>query len=84
MINGDRYENRTRVTAVKGPCLSRLTNLPYYSYKYVDIQYKISVGITHMVEVVVDDVDITIRPHLVRIAVSISHRRANNSVGIAH
>ena len=26
---GDPYENRTRVTAVKGRCLSRLTNGPY-------------------------------------------------------
>ena len=25
---GDPYENRTRVTAVKGPCLNRLTNGP--------------------------------------------------------
>ena len=27
--NGDPYENRTRVTAVKGPCLNRLTNGPW-------------------------------------------------------
>ena len=27
---GDPYENRTRVTAVKGPCLNRLTNGPIY------------------------------------------------------
>ena len=27
---GDSYGNRTRVTAVKGRCLSRLTNEPYY------------------------------------------------------
>ncbi len=26
---GDSYGNRTRVTAVKGRCLSRLTNEPY-------------------------------------------------------
>ncbi len=26
---GDPYETRTRVTAVKGPCLNRLTNGPY-------------------------------------------------------
>ena len=26
---GDAYGNRTHVTAVKGPCLSRLTNGPY-------------------------------------------------------
>ena len=26
----DSYENRTRVTAVKGRCLNRLTNEPYY------------------------------------------------------
>ena len=26
---GDPYENRTRVTAVKGRCLNRLTNGPY-------------------------------------------------------
>ena len=25
---GDPYENRTRVSAVKGPCLNRLTNGP--------------------------------------------------------
>ena len=29
--NGDPYENRTRVTAVKGPCLNRLTNGPIYT-----------------------------------------------------
>ena len=28
-ICGDPYENRTRVTAVKGPCLNLLTNGPY-------------------------------------------------------
>ena len=28
-LNGDPYENRTRVTAVKGRCLNRLTNGPY-------------------------------------------------------
>ena len=27
-LNGDPCENRTRVTAVKGPCLNRLTNGP--------------------------------------------------------
>ena len=27
--NGDPYENRTRVTAVKGRCLNRLTNGPF-------------------------------------------------------
>ncbi len=27
---GDPYGNRTHVTAVKGPCLNRLTNGPYY------------------------------------------------------
>ena len=27
--NGDSYENRTRVTAVKGRCLDRLTKEPY-------------------------------------------------------
>lgn len=26
---GDPYGNRTHVTAVKGPCLNRLTNGPY-------------------------------------------------------
>ena len=26
---GDLYGNRTHVTAVKGPCLDRLTNRPY-------------------------------------------------------
>ena len=29
LFSGDPYENRTRVTAVKGRCLSRLTNGPY-------------------------------------------------------
>ena len=29
VIFGDPYENRTRVSAVKGPCLNRLTNGPY-------------------------------------------------------
>ena len=28
-FSGDPYENRTRVTAVKGRCLNRLTNGPY-------------------------------------------------------
>ena len=28
-VFGDPYENRTRVTAVKGRCLNRLTNGPY-------------------------------------------------------
>ena len=28
-FNGDSYENRTRVTAVKGRCLNRLTKEPY-------------------------------------------------------
>ena len=27
-LSGDPCENRTRVTAVKGPCLNRLTNGP--------------------------------------------------------
>ena len=30
-LNGDPCENRTRVTAVKGPCLNRLTNGPYFT-----------------------------------------------------
>ena len=29
VLLGDPYENRTRVTAVKGPCLNRLTNGPW-------------------------------------------------------
>ena len=29
ITNNDPYENRTRVTAVKGRCLDRLTNGPY-------------------------------------------------------
>ncbi len=29
---GDPYGNRTHVTAVKGPCLNRLTNGPYIHY----------------------------------------------------
>ena len=29
-LNGDPCENRTRVTAVKGPCLNRLTNGPLW------------------------------------------------------
>ena len=28
---GDSYGNRTHVTAVKGPCLDRLTNGPYFA-----------------------------------------------------
>ncbi len=28
-VFGDPYGNRTHVTAVKGPCLNRLTNGPY-------------------------------------------------------
>ena len=29
VLFGDPYGNRTHVTAVKGPCLNRLTNGPY-------------------------------------------------------
>ena len=29
IVNGDSYENRTRVTAVKGRCLDRLTKEPF-------------------------------------------------------
>ena len=28
LLHGDPYGNRTHVTAVKGPCLNRLTNGP--------------------------------------------------------
>ena len=34
-LNGDPCENRTRVTAVKGPCLNRLTNGPYGSGDWI-------------------------------------------------
>ena len=34
-FNGDPCENRTRVTAVKGPCLNLLTNGPYGSGNWI-------------------------------------------------
>ena len=37
-VFGDPYGNRTHVTAVKGPCLNRLTNGPYT----IDNEYIIS------------------------------------------
>ena len=36
---GDPCENRTRVTAVKGPCLNLLTNGPYDRGKNATAQY---------------------------------------------
>ena len=35
---GDPWENRTPVSALRGPCLSRLTNEPY-SYRFAIIQH---------------------------------------------
>ena len=32
-MGGDPYENRTRVSAVRGQCLSRLTNGPFIHRK---------------------------------------------------
>ena len=34
---GDPYGNRTHVTAVKGPCLNRLTNGPYIIQDFAKI-----------------------------------------------
>ena len=33
-FSGDPYGNRTHVTAVKGPCLSRLTNGPGNAFTF--------------------------------------------------
>ena len=35
ITNNDPYENRTRVTAVKGRCLDRLTNGPYVCFLFL-------------------------------------------------
>ncbi len=44
-IYGDPYENRTRVTAVKGPCLNLLTNGPKYERRLAaDLHKKVYGG----------------------------------------
>ena len=35
-FSGDSWENRTPVSALRGPCLSRLTNGPYHLLNFLD------------------------------------------------